>query len=210
MYRLILLLILPIMSLASPFVVNKDYKLIEQNSAHAPQGALTVVEFFNYGCPWCYRFEPRVNTWLTQATKRSNIQFSRVAVVFHEQWRAYARAYYTASALGVAHKVNLPLFKAIQEQNKTLQTAEAFADFLSAYGVNKDDFINAYKHSPMIDIYTNQGVQLTRHYQITGVPSFVVAGKYKTDSRMAGGDAKKLLAIVDYLITLSQAKKVTK
>lgn len=200
----LLLLLFPMVVLAQTFTEGKDYKLLPEKSwvKPSPGHKVEVVEFFNYACPWCYRFEPYIEKWL--AAKQSKIKFYRVAVAFHEQWKLYARAYYTVRALGVENKVNLPIFKAVQEQGKSFSKPEALADFVSQHSVNKDDFLNAYYHSPSIDIYQSEGLELVRKYQVSGIPSIVVAGKYKTDSRMARGDAEKMLKVVDYLIQLSQ------
>jgi len=203
----LILIILPVSVVAGTFIVNKDYQILPEKSwlKPSPGQKVEVVEFFNYGCPWCYHFEPTIEKWL--AKKQSKINFYRVAVVFHQQWELYARAYYTVRALGIENKVNLPIFKAIQEQGKIFSQAEDLAEFVSHYGVKKSDFLNAFYHAPSIDIYQTQGLALVRRYQVSGVPCIVVAGKYKTNSRLARGDADKMLAIVDYLVKLSQSEK---
>lgn len=204
-FRLLILCLLPVVSFAQPFVEGKDYQVLPEKAWNKPDpnGRVEVIEFFNYGCPWCYRFEPHIEKWL--AKNHSKIKFFRVAVAFHSQWKLYARAYYTVRALGVENKVNLPIFKAIQDQGKSLDDIDSMAEFVSQHSVNKQDFLDAYHHSPSIDIYQQQGLDLVRKYQVSGVPAVVVAGKYKTDSRMSRGDADKMLKVVDYLIQLSQA-----
>jgi thiol:disulfide interchange protein DsbA len=88
------------------FVEGKDYKLVTPNMATVtniiPAGKVQVIEFFSYGCPWCYRLEPYLEKWL--AHKPANVDFRRVPVVFESGWDTYAKAYYTAKALDVETK----------------------------------------------------------------------------------------------------------
>ena len=39
----------------------------------------------------------------------------------------------------------------------------------------------------------------TRAYEVTGVPTMVVNGKYRIDGKMAGGN-KEMLEVVDFLV----------
>ena len=122
---------------ADTFKEGKDYQLIPHQSGipDFPNNTVTVTEFFSYGCPWCYEFEPQLEKWLK--TKPAYVTFNRTPVVFEKHWDLYAKAYYIAVALGIEKKMTAKLFYAIQEQNKTLGSESAMEEFFIASGVKK-------------------------------------------------------------------------
>ncbi len=108
---LFIALLLPTLAFAEDFVAGKDYEIVNGSTATTNKNKVAVTEFFSYGCPWCYRIEPSLASWVKkQGTK---IQFSRVPVVFHKDWSYYAKAYYTVHLLGLDAKLNPALFKVV-------------------------------------------------------------------------------------------------
>lgn len=191
---------------ADQFVEGKDYQLIESTQAaeNNKSEKVEVIEFFSYGCPWCYRLEPMLQTWLK--TKGKDIEFQRVPVVFESGWEVYAKAFYAANALGIADKLSPKIFDAIHKENKKLIDEKEMEAFFIANGVSSQDFNSAFRLSPDVDLHINQGLKLMHDYQIYQVPSIVVAKRYKTNPQLAKGDDKRMLAIVDYLIQLNTEK----
>ena len=53
--------------LAETFEEGKHYKRIDQSKA-LDTDKVEVLEFFMYGCPHCYTFEPFVKKWLARST----------------------------------------------------------------------------------------------------------------------------------------------
>ncbi len=203
---LCLTLLFPITALAAnstePFQQGKDYQLTPI-VANAPAPAkdkdkVSIVEFFSFGCPACFHFEPYLETWL--AKKPQGIQFERIPVIFEPGWDVLARGYYTAKNLGVAEKLAPKIFNALQKQNQDLTNPVTLEQFFISNGVSKSDFENTFNFSPGMDGQVMRGDNLMRLYTIMQVPTIVVDGKYKVDPSMVGGDAKKLLQVVDYLI----------
>jgi len=190
----------------SEFVEGKDYlRVTPSSSIPAPSDSkITVVEFFSYGCPWCYELEPLLDDWVRRNT--SQVNFSRVAVIFEKDWDYYAKAYYVAKALSIEDKMTPVLFNAIQEQNKTLGSDSAMTDFFISQGIDKKIANSAFESSPSLDAQIKQGLQLMQAYQVYVIPSIVVDGKYKTDLRMAADD-DKLLQIVQFLVNKVKAEK---
>src|ERR1700733_2552124 len=127
----IVICILPMLVFAEDFVPGKDYEIINQLSAKKVESAgIPVVEFFSYGCPWCYRIESFITEWTKQ--QGNKIAFSRVPVVFNKDWEPYAKAYYTIHLLGLEATLNPALFTAIQTQKQVLNTNQAMIDFFIA------------------------------------------------------------------------------
>ncbi len=198
-----LLLLWPVLALATDFVEGKDYVVVNNSPTSffsAKSKTPTVLEFFSYGCPWCYRIEPNFNAWSNKLGK--NVDLEKVPVVFKPEWELYAKAYYTAKTLAMTKKVTPALFKAIQQDKKPLATNQAMIQFFVGQGVNKEIAKSAFETSPTIEMRVKEGLNLMSHYQITGVPAFVINDKYKTDLQMAGSP-ERLFAIMDYLVKKS-------
>lgn len=190
-----LILLFPFFAFAEDFVQGKDYLIIPDSK---PSQHATVTEFFSYGCPWCYRLEPSVDTWLKQST--NTIKFSRVPVIFHKDWLYYAKAYYAASLLHSNGTLDPLLFKAIQTDKLALSSNQTMIDFFVQHGISKDIAESAFLNSTTVDMKINEGNQLMGLYQINTVPAFVVNHHYKTDLQMAQNE-ERLFKILNYLLS---------
>lgn len=175
---------------------TQGYEAVSPPQPTADPGKIEVIEFFWYGCPHCYSFEPSLSAWLK--TKPANVDFIRIPAVFNEQWGKHAKAYYVAEALGVVDKVHADFFDAIQEKKQELETEEQLQKFFTDHGVKESDFKDAY-NSFMIDAKLRQAPALAAKYGLTGVPAIVVNGKYKTNGTLAGTQ-EKMIDVVNLLI----------
>jgi len=186
------------------FQAGKDYEIIMNNMAinTLPAEKVQVLEFFSYGCPGCRLLDPTLSKWLVQENRR--IDFSRVPVIFHPEWRILAKAYYAAKALNVLETIHPALFTAIHEQGRALANERDVEQWFIEQGVKKDDFENAFEFSPGIEAQINRGNNLMNAYKVYAIPAIVVQGKYKTSLGMAGG-TQRLIQIVDFLIAKAQS-----
>jgi thiol:disulfide interchange protein DsbA len=172
----------------------------------ADPGKVEVIEFFWYGCPHCYHFEPDINAWLK--TKPDNVTFIRQPAIFNAHWAAHAKAYFTAEALGAVEKMHADFYNAIQNQKRALETEDDLAKFFAEHGVSETDFRKAYK-SFAVDTKMRQAESMAARYGVTGTPSLAVNGKY----RIGGSTAKtfsNMIAVTNTLIKQESAKKTTK
>ena len=53
----------------SPVRLNVDYRLIEQQAVAGPR--IEVIDFFWYGCPHCYTFQPALEDWVKRPSMTS-------------------------------------------------------------------------------------------------------------------------------------------
>jgi len=155
-----------------------------------------VIEFFWYGCPHCYRLEPYLAEWLKKLP--ANVQFIRQPAVFGPRWMPQARAYFTAEALGVVDKIHADMFDALQNRHRPLSSEEELAEFFEEHGVDKDQFHQAY-HSFIVDTKMRQAGAMSARYGVSGVPTIIINGKYKTSGTLAK-NFPNLIAVMDYLI----------
>jgi thiol:disulfide interchange protein DsbA len=157
---------------------------------------IEIIEFFWYGCPHCYDFEPILEKWVKALPK--NVEFIRQPAVFSELWGKHAKAYFTAEALGVVDNIHNDFFDALQNKKQHLETEDDLAKFFVAHGINENEFRTTY-NSFLVDTKMRQANTTASRYGITGVPAIIVNGKYKTNGPLAGSH-EKMLDVINQLI----------
>jgi thiol:disulfide interchange protein DsbA len=162
-----------------------------------------VIEFFWYGCPHCYDFEPILESWVKKLP--ANVDFIRQPAAFSDLWAKHAKAFYVAQALGVLDQVHADLFDALQNKHQKLESEEQLAAFFTAHGVKEADFHEAF-NSFLVDTKVRQAAVTPARYGVTGVPVLIVNGKYKVDGKSAGSH-EKMIEVVNQLIKKEAAAK---
>ncbi|MCU0735468.1 MAG: thiol:disulfide interchange protein DsbA/DsbL [Methylotetracoccus sp.] len=189
---------------------GRDYELVNPPQPTADPGKIEVLEFFWYGCPHCFHFEPDLNAWLKK--KPDNVVFIRQPAIFNDRWAAHAKAYFTAESLGVIDKMHTLLYEAIQNQRLKLETEDELADFFAKHGISADDFRKAYR-SFSVDSKMRQAAGMAARYGVTGTPALVVNGKYRTGGKLAKS-FPQMIEVLNGLIALetpqSPPKKAAK
>jgi thiol:disulfide interchange protein DsbA len=176
------------------------YQQIEPSVATANPNKVEVVELFWYTCPHCYHFnENYLHSWLKQ--KPSYVEFIQMPAVYDlsPKRTVFAKAFYTAEALGVLDKVNEPMFKAIHKERRRINNQKALQALFAKYaGVSKADFDMVY-NSFFTDMKIRRAKEMTMKYGIRGVPAVIVNGKYRLGAQITGS-YKNLMEILDHLI----------
>jgi len=193
----LLLLVNSAVILAAGYTEGVEYKKLAIPQATDSGDKIEVQEFFWYGCPHCYHFEPYINAW--KKTKPANVEFVRVPAVFRPDWEIQARAYYALSNMGIIEDLHGKIFDAIHKDKQHLNKKEELTDFLVKNGVDRKKFEEEYS-SFAVDSMVRKAKKKIKDYQIQGVPSVSVNGKYLTSGSMSGGSYDNLIKILDYLI----------
>ncbi len=193
---LILGLLLSLSATAKDFQTGKEYAPLGKPQPVNSADKVEVIEFFWYGCPHCYQLEAEINAWLKD--KPDDVEFIRIPAVLGPAWELLARGFYTAEVLGVADKIHTPLFEHLHKARKRIRNVDELKAFFKSQGVSEADFDKAYKSFAVVT-KTNRAKQASRSYGLNSVPTLVVAGKYQTDSKMAGGNTA-MLDVVNHLI----------
>ncbi len=178
------------------FTEGQHYERITPEVATHTDGKIEVVEVFWYGCHHCFSFEPHIQKW--RQSLPENVVFRRLPGIFSRTWVPHARAFYTAEILGILDEIHTPLFEAIHEQHRKIGDEDSLARFFAEHGVPDEDFRKAY-HSFSVDTKTRQAKTASRDYGITGVPSVIVNGRFRSSARLAG-TYEDLLKVVDALV----------
>ncbi|MDD2800814.1 MAG: thiol:disulfide interchange protein DsbA/DsbL [Methylobacter sp.] len=205
MYKKIIASALFSLMLSFTSIINAEtagYEAVTPAQPTKSTDKIEVIEFFWYGCPHCYSFEPSLSKWAKTLPK--NVEFIRQPAVFSELWGKHAKAYFTAEALGVVDKVHSDLFDAVQAK-QSLETEDELAKFFAAHGVKDSDFRTNY-NSFLVDAKMRQAKTMAARYGVTGVPAIIVNGKYRTNATLAGSQ-EKMIDVINQLIKQESSAK---
>ena len=159
-----------------------------------------ITEYFSYACNHCYQFEPSLAAWVAKLPE--DVTFTRTPAMWNDTYRFFAQTYYTLRAMDVLDKMHLQVFNAVHLERRNIMNPKAMAEFLAELGVDAITFGK---------VFTSFGVQASLQqtearglaYRATGVPTLIVNGKYRVESRGAGGTSG-MLKVAEYLINLEK------
>ena len=184
--------------MADEFVEGQQYARLSTPQPTSTGDKIEVVEMFWYGCPHCYHLEPYVKRWLK--TKPANVEFVRIPAVLSPRWLILGQAYYTAEALGVVDQLHEAIFDDIHGKRMRLDDEESIMAVFKEHGVSEADFKSAF-NSFAVQAKLRRAKELAMRYDIDGVPTLIINGKYRTSGAQAGSSAA-VFKVVDYLIGL--------
>ena len=181
---------------------GKDYLTLDKRVAtDAPAGKIEVIEFFWYSCPHCNAFEPTLEAWMKSAPK--DLVIHRVPVAFNSSFAAQQKLYYALEGMNKLPELHAKVFRAVHVEKLPLAKDDQIFDWIGKQGVDVAKFKEIY-NSFTVSNQLRKAAQLQEAYNVEGVPSMGVAGRYYTDGTMAGS-MQNVLQVVDYLA--GQARK---
>ncbi|UCB55576.1 MAG: thiol:disulfide interchange protein DsbA/DsbL [Thiotrichales bacterium] len=186
---------------AASYEEGKHYKRVDMPKT-IDGDKVEVLEFFWYGCPHCYSFEPHVSKW--KSAKPDNVEFVRIPATFQPLWVLHARAYYALEMLGVGEKIHPKFFAEVHTRKNYMKTVDALTKFVEQHGVNRSEFIDA-MNSFTVETKVRKATKLVNDYKLSGVPSVTINGKYLISASMAGS-YDNMIKIMNYLIEKETAK----
>ncbi len=119
-----------------------------------------------------------------------------------------ARIMYTGEALGISHKVNLHVFKAIHDKKNKLGSEGAIIKLFEELGVEEEKFKKTFA-SFGVSSKVQQADARTRSMKITGTPQLIIDGRYSIKATKELGHAG-MLKVADFLIEKVRAEKAVK
>ncbi|MDK9702793.1 MAG: thiol:disulfide interchange protein DsbA/DsbL [Sulfuritalea sp.] len=179
---------------------GRDYRLINP-PLPADKARIEVTEFFWYGCPHCFDFEPIVAPWARKLP--ADVVFRRAPALFpNNKWAPHARLYYTLEAMDLVDKLHRDVFNAIHLDRQRLDDEKILFEWVAKQGVDVKKFGEAWA-SAGVRNRVQQARDTTVASRITGVPSMVVQGKYLV---LTPGTYEDLLEIIEQLIDRARAE----
>ena len=183
---------------------GRDYNILKTPQATETGNKIEVIEFFYYGCPHCYDLEPTLNAWVSRLPV--DVAFRRIPAIFRGDWTPAARAFYTFDAMKLLDRFHKPFFDAIQKEGLTPDEANIIS-WAAQNGIDQNKFKETY-NSFAVQTKTVRAKQLIKAYEIDGVPSIVVDGRYVTSNSMAGSEG--LIPIVEQIVAKARQQRQAK
>jgi protein dithiol oxidoreductase (disulfide-forming) len=185
------------------FSEGKQYfRLVPTQPTVGGADKIEVAEVFWYGCPHCFNFEPQLNRWAENLP--ANVRFIRIPAVWNPLARLHGRLFYTEEVLARNGKLadvksfHAAVFNEFHRKGNRLTSEDAIQKLFERFGVSGDDFQSTW-NSFEVNQKLRVADDLARRYNVTGVPSIVVNGKYRTGAS-AEVTYPILLDVVDELI----------
>ncbi len=181
---------------------QQGYEEIKPAQNTTDQENVEVLEFFWFGCPHCFAFEPSIDDWAANIPE--NTVFIREAPPLNPSWETHSQAFYASEILGISEKFVPAMFNAIHKEKKRMRKPSDIAKLAATFGVEEKAFTDAMK-SFGVQTRMNRAMQLARGAGITGVPSLTVNGKYRISSGSAGSHEGMIAAINQTVATEKKA-----
>lgn len=163
---------------------------------------IEVAEMFWYGCPHCRDLEPFINRWAENAP--ANVRFVRIPATWNPLVKLHAQLYYTEQALVSNGVIKNPkefhsaVFSEYHQRGNRLASEAAIQSLFERHGVTAEQFRSAWSSFEVAQ-KLRVAEDLERRYSISGVPTVVVNGKYRTGPGPAGG-LPELIEVVEELV----------
>jgi len=173
-----LLLTFGVQAATRPLEAGSDYEEMAAIGSDKP----VIYEFFNYGCPHCYQFQPFVDQF-----KKANpdIEFKYFAIDIHPAWAIYSKAYYLADLLKVKDTMHAKIFHRVQVERKPIANEADLLDFFAANGVDRAKAEKALK-SFALQAKMRQAKQMAKKFKVLGTPTFIVNERFKLNNSKLG------------------------
>jgi thiol:disulfide interchange protein DsbA len=175
-------------------------------------GKVEVIEFFWYGCPHCFVFDPTLEAWVKQLP--ADVSFRRLHVGFNAMVKLHQRMFFALEAMGVEAQVHAGVFSAFHVQRLSLNDEASITAMLVKLGVDAAKFKAAF-NSFGVQTKALQATKLSEDYRIDGVPTLAIGGRFVTSPSMAGngisglteeGLGRNAIIVADYLVKQSRGK----
>lgn len=143
-------------------------------AANTPLNTVEVVEFFSYTCPHCANFAPKLTTWHTQQPE--NIHLIYLPVSWRADMLAPQRLYFTLTQL---NRLDLheQVFADWQNNPNSFATDATVLSWALRQGFDQKTWQRTY-NSSTTSRQVRAAQQAFRRFELQGVPSLVVNGRY--------------------------------
>ena len=129
------------------------YEVLKTPQRTANPDKVEVVEFFWYGCPHCFRFEPFIQDW--KKTKPDNVEFINAAPPLNPAWKVHSQAFYAAQVLGVLDQFHEQMFNAIHVDKKPMRKPKDVGKLVDSLGLDGKKFLKTMKSFNVCLLYTS-------------------------------------------------------
>lgn len=197
-----LALMLPVVANAAQFEEGVHYEVVAERGTKKPE----VTEYFSFFCPACNAFEPlldKVKPQLNEGVKFKKSHVDFVGSRDPKVQQVMAQSLALAEVLPQKDKIIAAIFTHIHAKRNKINELADMKDIFVAQGVDGKKFDKMYK-SFAVRTNTSKMARMQQKWSekraLTGVPTFIVNGKYKLrlrESKMT--TPEQISALINYL-----------
>ena len=187
-------------------VAGRDYIVLDPPRPVAPGAAIEVTEFFYYGCPVCYESQPYLIRWLERAG--AAVSLSRVPAASSEATEYFALTYYALETTDLLAQLHGAVYENHHFDDLRVGEEQNLLAWLARNGVDAGRF-RAVRDSAENRARLAEGRRIFEAYNVRGVPSIAVDGRYVTSARLAGS-VKEMMEVVAYLVDRAREERLKK
>jgi thiol:disulfide interchange protein DsbA len=181
----------------TPIEVQDYVRLDKPVPVALPPGKkLELIEFFWYGCPHCNALEPLLAPWLRRLP--ADVNFRLVPVGFTARHLPGQRLFYALQAAGLVESLHAKVYHHLHETDGRLDYEWQMTNLVAKHGGDKERFAAALK-SPELAQRLKDANALVKAFDVDGVPTFGVHGRFTTSPEQTGG-RERCLQVVEWLL----------
>lgn len=188
------------------FTEGAHFQRLKTPQAVESGARIEVIEFFSYACAHCRDLEEFLGPWIKKVP--ADISFKRVPVMFYPQWVNLAKVYLTLEGLR-REDLSAKVFAAVHASGVKLHEEKVFFEWAASNGLDLKKTQDMWG-SFAINTKVNRAKALAISYELDGVPTLFVDGKFKLQSATEGQGLvahKNAPAALDFLIAKARAER---
>ncbi len=167
-----------------------DFHTLARPVSVPANGKIEVIEFFWYGCPHCYAFEPIIEAWIARLPR--DVHFRRVPVGFDALKETHQRVYYTWEALGLVEQMHLKTFTRFHVQHRPIDNEHDLLEFAKESSLDVAKVEQAWS-SFSVQTRCREAKRLEDDYEIERMPEMAIAGRFTAVARAGAGPGSALI-----------------
>lgn len=180
---------------AARFNAGEDYQVLDLPKSDTP----SVVEFFSFYCPHCFKSEPLMQELKKNIPDNANFTKNHVSFMGGNMGKALSKAYATAVMLDVEDKMVPVIFNRIHLMQKPPRNEEDLRQMFIDEGVEADKFDGTF-NSFAANGMANRFDKAFQDSGLRGVPALIVNGKYHVTPKTVK-TKEDYFALVNFLLT---------
>jgi thiol:disulfide interchange protein DsbA len=182
---------------------GREYIVLEPRRSPPGAAGIEVIEFFYYGCPICYEAQPHIARWLSGAGP--DVVFRRIPAAASAPEESFARTYYALESAGHLARLHWPVYDNHHFDGLMLHEEANLLSWLARNNVDAEQF-RAVRNSADNRAMVANARRLFNEYDVKGVPTFAVDGRYVTSARRSGG-VREMLKAVEFLVDRARKER---
>ena len=135
----------------------------------------------------------------------NDVTLRRVPAISSDGWEPFARSFYALETMGDLARLHWPIYDNFHFDGKDLKDQATMVEWVGRNGLDMQKFKQLWESEATTE-KVHAAHKMLDLYNIRGVPSFVIDGKYVTSARMAGS-TKQMMDVVDVLVSRARAER---